>query len=284
MRALLEWYAEHINAEILSNKQISEAISIDSVKNLVNEIQGSLDSIPAKEIAIAPKDAGNKSRPATLLKTVEATPKTSVTVSKANNQGWIHSVFHPCNEPCRIMIDVSNSQIIRGLEILSATYEMTNRKLLLRKISPLPSCNLEIATCNEDIATTVAALGTIMDWSVLLKKNSPEKLLKRPPVRFMFDILKTVGDKTGITLFEKEELKSWDYVSQSKENKNECFRQVTIRHGNLKQFTMIINAVLILLNRLLNASHRILGHQQLSTPTPWFPERIRALSIYSSSN
>jgi hypothetical protein len=40
---------------------------------------------------------------------------------------------------------------------------------------------------------TIMAVGDMIDWSVMLKKNPPEKFLKRPPVRFIFDLVKCLG-------------------------------------------------------------------------------------------
>jgi hypothetical protein len=284
MRSLLKWYAENIESEILTNKEVSQTVSTDDVRSLLNDVRKSMDSVPIQDIGNSSKTGESNMRPATLFKNAEPLPKSHVSVSKPNSNGWMHCIFQPCNEACKVMVDVSSSQTIGAFEILAADYEILNRKPMLKKIIPLPNSKLDTQNCNSEITTTVSALESVMDWSVLLKKNSPDKLLKRPPVRFMFDLVKTVCEKTGLLLFEKDDMKSWDFVSQSKENKNEFFRQVL--------FNSCCNHVIVenLFSCLMSKSTRLLRVFLHISECPLLSMLIRSclvrtqgLSMYSCS-
>ena len=41
---------------------------------------------------------------------------------------------------------------------------------------------------------TGQALGDVIDWPVIIKKNPPDKFLKRPPVRFLYDLFKFIHE------------------------------------------------------------------------------------------
>lgn len=97
---------------------------------------------------------------------------------------------------------------------------------------PLP-CGLTISTCNGAIEQTALALADVLDWSALLKKNPPEKFLKRPPVRFLFDLVKYIGEvvlmqTTAQAKFLPDKLiqADWDAVSASKQSKIDFMQEV----------------------------------------------------------
>eukprot|EP01034_Spumella_vulgaris_P021448 gene21448-27481_t len=71
-----------------------------------------------------------------------------------------------------------------------------------------------------------SALGDVLDWSVLLKKNPPEKFLKRPPVRFLFDLVKHIAD--GNTGYFPPTLQGtdWEIVGVSKQSKLDFMQEV----------------------------------------------------------
>jgi hypothetical protein len=73
----------------------------------------------------------------------------------------------------------------------------------------------------------------VLDWSALLKKNPPEKFLKRPPVRFLFDLVKYIGEvvlmqTTAQAKFLPDKLiqADWDAVSASKQSKIDFMQEV----------------------------------------------------------
>ena len=78
-------------------------------------------------------------------------------------------------------------------------------------------CGLQLKDCDGSMQHTVDALGSVIDWEELIKKSSPEKFLKRPPVRFLFDLINLVAAKGGLNVFTAEP--DWDATSQSKQNK-----------------------------------------------------------------
>lgn len=89
----------------------------------------------------------------------------------------------------------------------------------------LPS-GLTLADLSGDIEVTIKALGDVIDWTALLKKQPPKSLLQRPPVRFLFDLFKFIM-KCEPTLFPPElEAISWDEVCVSKESKTQFMENV----------------------------------------------------------
>ncbi|GMH66787.1 hypothetical protein TL16_g04507 [Triparma laevis f. inornata] len=50
---------------------------------------------------------------------------------------------------------------------------------------------------NMEIDQTSSMLGEVIDWPTLLKATPPSKLLGRPPVRFLFDLINLVKSTTG---------------------------------------------------------------------------------------
>ena len=58
-------------------------------------------------------------------------------------------------------------------------------------------CGLTLATCDGDnLDLTSAAIADLISWPSLIKKNEPSKFLKRPPVRFLFDLFRALHDAT----------------------------------------------------------------------------------------
>ena len=62
------------------------------------------------------------------------------------------------------------------------------------KVSKL-ACGIDINSCNGDVDSTAAALDEVISWEALLKKHQPQKHLKRPPVRFLFDLVKHIAER-----------------------------------------------------------------------------------------
>lgn len=88
---------------------------------------------------------------------------------------------------------------------------------------------LEVEACIGELGDTVSALAHVLDWGILLKKNAPEKLLKRPPVRFIFDVLKTLNESCNLKIGGNDKFNdcpTWDEVSSSRDSKLNFIRQV----------------------------------------------------------
>mmetsp|Transcript_6634 Transcript_6634/g.10871 ORF Transcript_6634/g.10871 Transcript_6634/m.10871 type:complete len:839 (+) Transcript_6634:1849-4365(+) len=93
--------------------------------------------------------------------------------------------------------------------------------------SVLP-CGLGIQDCDGTIEKTVTALSDVLSWKTITKSNSPETFLVRPPVRFLFDVIKAVDTITGTHLISgvDDEVDSreaacgdWSVVGVNKETK-----------------------------------------------------------------
>ncbi len=90
-------------------------------------------------------------------------------------------------------------------------------------ISPLDQiklpCGIGLSDCNGEVDSTISAVGDILDWGILLKKNPPDKFLKRPPVRFLFDLFKHIADQYPGCLPSAIETADWNEVGVSKDSK-----------------------------------------------------------------
>jgi hypothetical protein len=86
-----------------------------------------------------------------------------------------------------------------------------------QKIS-LP-CSLGFDDCNGSIENTVKLLGDVISWETLIKKNSPEKFLVRPPVRFLFDLINYVARVSSLPVYQSPEETSWETVGSNKDTK-----------------------------------------------------------------
>jgi hypothetical protein len=73
--------------------------------------------------------------------------------------------------------------------------------------------------CDGEIITTVKCLSDVMDWTTLLKKNPPEKFLKRPPVRFVFDVIKHLSSLYSLFFTNDIQEADWSMTGDSKELK-----------------------------------------------------------------
>lgn len=96
-------------------------------------------------------------------------------------------------------------------------------------ITTLPS-GYSLGSSSGEISDSVSALGDVLDWGVLLKKNAPERLLKRPPVRFIFDVLKTLSETCGLRIIDDGNVSfpSWEIVSSTRDSKLSFIREVSI--------------------------------------------------------
>jgi len=54
-----------------------------------------------------------------------------------------------------------------------------------------------VADVNQESDQTEIMMGEMISWEALLKTTPPKKLLKRPPVRFLFDLFNKVSEETG---------------------------------------------------------------------------------------
>lgn len=96
-----------------------------------------------------------------------------------------------------VQIALKSSRTITSLSIQGATIKgqaTTGDALPIQ----LPVSGLTVAKCSGDMEQTKNALGEVMSWAVLLKNSPPEKVLKRPPVRFLFDLFKFIGADCAI--------------------------------------------------------------------------------------
>jgi hypothetical protein len=92
----------------------------------------------------------------------------------------------------------------------------------------LPSSGLTLSTITGDPQQTIDGMGELIDWSVMLKKNAPEKFLKRPPVRFIFDLVKFVGESVGAEFMpESVAGADWESVQASKQSKSDYMDSVS---------------------------------------------------------
>lgn len=88
-------------------------------------------------------------------------------------------------------------------------------------------CGLSLSTMNgEDLSLTAKGLGESIDWVTLLKKNPPEKFLKRPPVRFIFDVIKFISISNPGFLSNNLESSAWEEVGEDKVSKVKFMEEV----------------------------------------------------------
>jgi hypothetical protein len=89
-------------------------------------------------------------------------------------------------------------------------------------------CGIGLLDCNGDIDSTASAIGDILDWSILLKKNPPDKFLRRPPVRFLFDLFKHITEQYPNCLPQQIATADWSTIGLSKESKTEFMDEVSV--------------------------------------------------------
>lgn len=89
--------------------------------------------------------------------------------------------------------------------------------------APLPSvelpCGISLASLEPRVELTSNALGDVIDWTILLKSSAPEKFLKRPPVRFLFDLIRYIGDTNDGFLDSTLAFADWATVGVDKASK-----------------------------------------------------------------
>ena len=141
-----------------------------------------------------------------------------------------------------IVRDVSAVQIQSGVfralqsTVVAAQLPASSAPPAGTSIVPVPlPCGLTMASCSGSTEQTALALADVLDWSTLLKKNPPEKFLKRPPVRFLFDLVKYVGEimmtqTAGKSKFLPESLvqADWEAVSATKQSKIDFMQEVCV--------------------------------------------------------
>jgi hypothetical protein len=89
-------------------------------------------------------------------------------------------------------------------------------------------CGITLSTCDGEPESTAKAMSDVIDWTILLKKNSPEKFLKRPPVRFLFDLFKFVVETIPGSLPDSIRSADWDTVASSKQGKLDFMNEVSV--------------------------------------------------------
>ncbi len=98
----------------------------------------------------------------------------------------------------------------------------------------LPSVEFNLLNLTGEPTDTASALSVVMEWSSLLKRQDPLKFLKRPPVRFLFDLFKHLATKVAVrmdddgvekTLFPVQIREStWEETSKDKASKIQYMR------------------------------------------------------------
>ena len=82
---------------------------------------------------------------------------------------------------------------------------------------------------SEDMVQTKEMLAEIINWPTLLKSTPPEKLLGRPPVRFLFDLIKLIRRTTGFG--EEEEWAAVEWASLKSKGDKINFMDSVISFG-----------------------------------------------------
>ena len=89
--------------------------------------------------------------------------------------------------------------------------------------APIPAvelpCGISLASLEPRVELTSNALGDVIDWTILLKSSAPEKFLKRPPVRFLFDLIRYIGDTNDGFLDSTLAFADWATVGVDKASK-----------------------------------------------------------------
>lgn len=90
-------------------------------------------------------------------------------------------------------------------------------------------CGKSLSTCDSSIACTILLYSDLFNWEILIKKNSPEKFLQRPPVRFLYDLFCHFIISLKLPIFRHEQMEklNWDIVSATKQSKMEFMDDVS---------------------------------------------------------
>lgn len=114
-------------------------------------------------------------------------------------------------------------------------------------LATLPN-GYSLTSSSGELSDTVLALSNVLDWGVLLKKNAPEKLLKRPPVRFIFDVLRTLSETCSLRVTANgsaNKCPSWDDVGNSRDTKLQFIKEVSVYDLYFSDFYHLMEFVLI---------------------------------------
>lgn len=88
-------------------------------------------------------------------------------------------------------------------------------------------CGVNLASIEPKYELTAIALADVFDWTDLIKSNQPEKFLKRPPVRFLFDLIRFVGANNQGFLGEALSEADWAAVGADKASKLDFMEKVS---------------------------------------------------------
>jgi len=122
----------------------------------------------------------------------------------------------------------SSSDSALGLPVLSP--RQANALHAQMETVTLP-CGVKLESCNGEPRQTALALGDVLSWAILLKKQDPGKFLQRPPVRFLFDLYSLLGTvarrDTDVSLFPETIAKAdWHVTSESKGSKLDYMQHI----------------------------------------------------------
>ena len=88
-------------------------------------------------------------------------------------------------------------------------------------------CGVSLSSVEPRFELTSIALADVLDWTALIKSNQPEKFLKRPPVRFLFDLIRFVGTNNPGFLDEALDAADWAVVGNDKHSKLDFMENVS---------------------------------------------------------
>jgi len=208
----------------------SEGLNVETVKGLVKGIAtalGELKNCVDQYVKATPRESRDDGPGAAL-----SPRQYSVSGSqKGPNKGGSNPIIggkdmflfdSSGTEPGFAQINLKSVQKVSGISLQGVVLEANT--VAVGDALTLP-CGLTLETCRGDTGLTQTAMGDIIDWVSLLKKNPPEKFLKRPPVRFLFDLMKFVGETTG--LFPASITgRQWESISDSKQAKIEFIDEI----------------------------------------------------------
>ena len=87
---------------------------------------------------------------------------------------------------------------------------------------------VSLASIEPKFELTAIALADVFDWSDLIKSNQLEKFLKRPPVRFLFDLIRFVGGNNAGFLDEALSTADLAVVGADKASKIDFMEKVKL--------------------------------------------------------
>lgn len=222
----------HSCAEAASEGVFADATNAaaQDIKRALNQIHDALQSAQKQLVCSPSNNAAPEEAPMNLPCTVRGT---NFAPHKAVPSGHCF-VFSPCTasptetDLCVRLHEMSTVRCVRisGCRFHGTKSQQTADCESTLAESRLP-CGLSLSECSGDIETTTSALGDVLDWSALLKKNPPEKFLRRPPVRFLFDLFKHLAELFPGALPPQIENADWAVVGATKESKTEFMDDVS---------------------------------------------------------